>query len=83
MPIQLDDAKVAVLRSYDLFTIRQGAADYHKMAAENGGAEQSSAWWPLWVQTQNLMCVLDALPCPQIEPQADWTIFGFSKTLER
>lgn len=71
--IALSDAQVATLRSYDLFTLRQDAAAYHKTAAENGGAEQSSEWWPLWVQTQNLMSVFDALPCQQIQPQVDWS----------
>jgi hypothetical protein len=70
--ITLTDAQVATLRSYDLFTLRQGAADYHKKCAEQGGADQTSPAWPLWVVTQNLMSVIDALPCQQIEPQADW-----------
>lgn len=79
--ITLTNEQVSTLRSYDLFSLRQGAAAYHKTAGENGGADQSSAWWPLWVQTQNLMSVIDALPCQQIEPQADWSTVSTNRSI--
>lgn len=68
--IVLTDEQVQSLHDFDLFDIREQAVDFRKTAMTNDGDPLA---WNLRTASENIIAIIDTLPCKEIEPNADWS----------